>query len=324
MCAPVIHVFCPLITNAAVRPLRPARQVAHVRSRPRAPTSRSRRSGPATIPPRISSFSASVPNSSTGRPDIMRHREEAHRDQPARELLAQQAHVDRATARRRRTPRGSPPPASRATAICAYSAWLCGSRPPSVSASRCSRVPHSRRAKSRIASTNARCSSDRFWIGIACRDYSPGMLIRDADAERDAGACAALYAPYVRDTPISLEDARPPQELADRIETTKGRTRGSWPRTARPSSALPTARATGNAPLSLGHRGDRVRGTGNQRRGVGRALYQRCSDSWPSRGSASRSPASRCPTKRVSRLHESLGFEPVGVYRRIGWKQGAW
>jgi len=23
-------------------------------------------------------------------------------------------------------------------------------------------------------------------------------------------------------------------------------------------------------------------------------------------------------------LHESVGFEPVGVYRRIGWKDGSW
>ena len=23
-------------------------------------------------------------------------------------------------------------------------------------------------------------------------------------------------------------------------------------------------------------------------------------------------------------LHEALGFRPVGVYRRIGWKFGAW
>jgi phosphinothricin acetyltransferase len=23
-------------------------------------------------------------------------------------------------------------------------------------------------------------------------------------------------------------------------------------------------------------------------------------------------------------LHESMGFEPVGTYRRIGWKFGAW
>jgi phosphinothricin acetyltransferase len=23
-------------------------------------------------------------------------------------------------------------------------------------------------------------------------------------------------------------------------------------------------------------------------------------------------------------LHESLGFRPVGVFRRVGWKDGAW
>jgi hypothetical protein len=35
------------------------------------------------------------------------------------------------------------------------------------------------------------------------------VLIRDASAERDAAPCAAIYAPYVSDTFISLEE-RPP------------------------------------------------------------------------------------------------------------------
>src|SRR6202011_2292750 len=43
--------------------------------------------------------------------------------------------------------------------------------PWSVSASRCSRVPHSRLAKSRIASTNAFCSSVR--VTVMC-----GVLLR--------------------------------------------------------------------------------------------------------------------------------------------------
>ena len=30
------------------------------------------------------------------------------------------------------------------------------------------------------------------------------------------------------------------------------------------------------------------------------------------------------PNEASVRLHESLGFAPVGVYRRIGWKAGAW
>ncbi len=45
----------------------------------------------------------------------------------------------------------------------------------------------------------------------------PGWLIRDADID-DAGACAALYAPYVTDTAITFE-LEPPsaQDMAGRI-----------------------------------------------------------------------------------------------------------
>ena len=30
------------------------------------------------------------------------------------------------------------------------------------------------------------------------------------------------------------------------------------------------------------------------------------------------------PNEASVGLHEALGFEPVGVYRRIGWKFGEW
>ena len=35
-------------------------------------------------------------------------------------------------------------------------------------------------------------------------------------------------------------------------------------------------------------------------------------------------PAITLPNEASVALHESLGFVPVGVYRRIGWKAGAW
>jgi hypothetical protein len=44
------------------------------------------------------------------------------------------------------------------------------------------------------------------------------MLIRDADPERDASACAAIYAPYVRETAVSFEGEPPtPAQMAERI-----------------------------------------------------------------------------------------------------------
>jgi phosphinothricin acetyltransferase len=30
------------------------------------------------------------------------------------------------------------------------------------------------------------------------------------------------------------------------------------------------------------------------------------------------------PNEASAGLHRAMGFEPVGVYRRIGWKLGAW
>ena len=30
------------------------------------------------------------------------------------------------------------------------------------------------------------------------------------------------------------------------------------------------------------------------------------------------------PNPASEGLHRALGFEPVGLYRRIGWKHGAW
>ena len=30
------------------------------------------------------------------------------------------------------------------------------------------------------------------------------------------------------------------------------------------------------------------------------------------------------PNEASAGLHGALGFEPVGVYRRVGWKHGAW
>ena len=30
------------------------------------------------------------------------------------------------------------------------------------------------------------------------------------------------------------------------------------------------------------------------------------------------------PNEASVGLHEALGFDPVGVYRRVGWKVGAW
>ena len=152
------------------------------------------------------------------------------------------------------------------------------------------------------------------------------MLIRDAEADHDAAACAAIYAPYVRDTVISLEERAPtPADFVQRI-----------------------ARVTPTHPWLVAEDGDEIVGyaygarhrerasyrwavdvavyvaAGQHRRGIGRALYQTLFGLLAEQGYRIACAGVTLPNDASVGLHEALGFEPVGVYRNIGFKHGAW
>jgi L-amino acid N-acyltransferase YncA len=61
-----------------------------------------------------------------------------------------------------------------------------------------------------------------------------------------------------------------------------------------------------------------------QRTGVGRALYGELLRELRAAGFRLAVAGITLPNDASVRLHESIGFEPVGVYRNIGWKAGAW
>jgi L-amino acid N-acyltransferase YncA len=152
------------------------------------------------------------------------------------------------------------------------------------------------------------------------------MLIRNASAERDAAACAAIYAPYVRATPISLEE-RPPStsELAERITNTT-RTH-PWLVAQDGDDVLGYAYATRHRERASYRWAADVTvyvSEGHQRRGIGRALYRTLFDMLGLQGFRIACAGITLPNAASVGLHESLGFQPVGIYRRIGWKLGAW
>jgi phosphinothricin acetyltransferase len=60
------------------------------------------------------------------------------------------------------------------------------------------------------------------------------------------------------------------------------------------------------------------------RRGAGRALYETLFGLLAEQGFRVACAGVTLPNEASVGLHETLGFEPVGVYRRIGWKMGAW
>ncbi len=61
-----------------------------------------------------------------------------------------------------------------------------------------------------------------------------------------------------------------------------------------------------------------------QRCGIGRALYEALLDRLTAQGFRIACAGIALPNPASVALHERVGFEPVGVYRRIGWKLGQW
>ena len=63
---------------------------------------------------------------------------------------------------------------------------------------------------------------------------------------------------------------------------------------------------------------------GCRRTGAGRALYEALFERLRERGYLRVAAGMTLPNDASEGLHRALGFTPVGTYRRIGWKHGAW
>lgn len=63
---------------------------------------------------------------------------------------------------------------------------------------------------------------------------------------------------------------------------------------------------------------------GRQRRGVGRALYTSLLAVLPLQGYVNAYAGVTLPNPASVGLHEAMEFLPVGVYRQVGFKCGAW
>ena len=162
--------------------------------------------------------------------------------------------------------------------------------------------------------------------GQTSRSAADGWSIRDAVPESDAEPCLAIYAPLVRDTPVSFEEAVPTvDEFRNRISASiathawlvlevAGRVVGyAYASQYRARAAYRWA-AEVTVYIDPEHRGF----------GGGRLLYERLFERLRRQGFQVVVAGVTLPNDASVRLHRAMGFEPVGVYRRIGWKLGAW
>jgi L-amino acid N-acyltransferase YncA len=151
------------------------------------------------------------------------------------------------------------------------------------------------------------------------------VKIRDA-SEQDAEACAAIYAPYVTDTAITFEiDPPSPAEMAERIAAAArthawlvleddGRVVGYA--YGGPFKARAAYRWSCEVSVYLER--------GRRRTGAGRALYEALFERLAARGFRTAVAGMTLPNEASVGLHRALGFEPIGTYRKIGWKHDSW
>jgi phosphinothricin acetyltransferase len=149
--------------------------------------------------------------------------------------------------------------------------------------------------------------------------------IRLADAS-DAEAMAAIYRPVVESTTISFETVAPDRdEMARRLADTLvshpwlvcdigGRVAGFAYATKHRVRAAYQWSVDTSVYVDAGAR----------RSGIGRGLYQSLFAVLAAQGFFNAFAGIALPNAASVALHEAVGFEPLGVYRRVGFKLGAW
>jgi phosphinothricin acetyltransferase len=157
-------------------------------------------------------------------------------------------------------------------------------------------------------------------------DPGERLRIRDADPAGDAAACAEIYAPHVEGSAVSFDELAPDAAaMGERIERVTAT--HAWLVAERegqvvgyaygyPFQQRPAYRWTVGVSVYVAE--------GEHGRGVGRALYAALFDRLRERGYRMAHAGITLPNPASVALHESLGFEQVGVNREIGWKNGAW
>lgn len=153
----------------------------------------------------------------------------------------------------------------------------------------------------------------------------PEITLRPANTA-DAPSIHQIYAPIVEHTTISFEEILPSaDEIAKRIE-----------------NSLPTY------PYLVAERQQKVVGFAYagqhrtrsayrfsvdvsvytadtaRRSGVGKALYNELFATLAERGFHAAFAGIALPNPASLALHQAMGFEPVGIYRQVGFKFGQW
>lgn len=142
----------------------------------------------------------------------------------------------------------------------------------------------------------------------------------------DADAFANIYGPFCTNSIVSFELTAPtPQEMLERIRKTT--TKFPWLVLDDAGTAVGYAYASAHRERLAYQWAVDVSayiGEGYRRRGVGRALYTALFAILRAQGFYKAYAGIALPNPNSEGLHTAMGFEPVGVYKGVGYKMGGW
>lgn len=152
------------------------------------------------------------------------------------------------------------------------------------------------------------------------------MLIRHADPDADAAACATVYAPAVNAGVASLEQRAPgPSDMRLRIQRVCAH--HPWLVAEVDDQVVGYAYATEHRERWAYRWATDTSvyvAASHHRQGVGSALYAALLPLLVRQGFYVACAGITLPNPASVALHESFGYQPVGTYRKIGFKNGRW
>jgi L-amino acid N-acyltransferase YncA len=151
------------------------------------------------------------------------------------------------------------------------------------------------------------------------------LRIRDAVAG-DGEVLLAIYRPFVFETPVSFEMEPPsPAEFTERILAAQSK--WAWLVAEQGNEIVGYAYGSSyrtRAAYRWSAETSAYVGPGHRSQGVGTALYTRLLAVLTDKGYCTAYAGITLPNEASVRLHKSMGFGEVGVFRRAGWKFGQW
>ncbi len=150
-------------------------------------------------------------------------------------------------------------------------------------------------------------------------------IIRMASGQ-DAAQVAAIYAPVVRETAISFE-VDPPDEAEMRRRIVHTLEQYPWLVCETDGEVLGYVYASQHRTRAAYQWSVDVTvyvHPAHRRKGLGRALYTSLLGVLPLQGYTNAYAGITLPNPGSVGLHEAMGFEPVGIYRQVGYKLGRW